>query len=291
MHHAKRSYVRVTVGTAEQNQRCVEAMRLVLVAGRFARVPQVPANRLSQPYRARIGGAIRLIAGGECPVTSLAARASLGACCGDSRCWLVSGVLAFVGRRGAFVWPSAPAKIARALESGDVAERRQAAALLGEMPEPAAAPLLVKALGDQDYRRAAARGQVGRSTAEHRPRSTACIPWLSDSDVRVRLAACELIRYVPTSQSGARPGAGAGRSRRLRCGLPRPRRWGRAARTEAVGPLLGHLDDPAPNVRAEVAQALARIGDPSAAVPLIGKVGDSAPEVRRAVARCAGRAR
>src|SRR5258706_12309362 len=48
VHHAKRSYVRVTVGTAEQNQRCVEAMRLGL--SRAVRpAPQVPVNRLSQP--------------------------------------------------------------------------------------------------------------------------------------------------------------------------------------------------------------------------------------------------
>jgi len=47
VHHAKRGYVRVTVGTAEQNQLCVEAMRLVL--SRAVRpLPQVPANRLSQ---------------------------------------------------------------------------------------------------------------------------------------------------------------------------------------------------------------------------------------------------
>jgi histidinol-phosphate aminotransferase len=48
VHHAKRSYVRVTVGTAEQNQRCVDAMRLVL--SRSARaIPQVPVSRVSQP--------------------------------------------------------------------------------------------------------------------------------------------------------------------------------------------------------------------------------------------------
>jgi histidinol-phosphate aminotransferase len=48
VHHAKRSYVRVTVGTAEQNQRCVEAMRQVL--SRSVRTaPQVPVSRLSQP--------------------------------------------------------------------------------------------------------------------------------------------------------------------------------------------------------------------------------------------------
>jgi len=48
VHHAKRSYVRVTVGTEEQNRRCVEAMRKVLARlGRAA--PAHAVDRLSQP--------------------------------------------------------------------------------------------------------------------------------------------------------------------------------------------------------------------------------------------------
>ena len=47
VHHAKRSYVRVTVGTEEQNRRCVEAMRKVL--GRLGRwAPVAAVDRLSQ---------------------------------------------------------------------------------------------------------------------------------------------------------------------------------------------------------------------------------------------------
>jgi HEAT repeat protein len=196
------------------------------------------------------------------------------------------GALTFSTVAGAFVWPSAPAKIARALESGDVAERRQAAALLGEMPEPAAAPLLIKALGDQDYD---VRLRAAKSAIRLRSVSAldTVIPWLSDSDVRVRLAACELIRYVPSQKAVLALGRVLGdpdASVRLAAAAA----MGASGATEAVGPLLGHLDDPAPNVRAEVAQALARIGDPSASVPLIGKIGDSAPEVRRAVARSLG---
>jgi histidinol-phosphate aminotransferase len=54
VHHAKRHYVRVTVGTEEQNERCVDALRGVL--GKLSRrapaappVPSLPADRLSQP--------------------------------------------------------------------------------------------------------------------------------------------------------------------------------------------------------------------------------------------------
>ena len=185
-----------------------------------------------------------------------------------------------------FVWPSAPAKIARALDSGDAAERRAAALRLGDLPEKTAAPLLLKALRDPDIdvRLHAAKSAV-------RQRSTAAvdmvIPWLSDADVRARLAACELIRYVPTVRAVVAlgrvlsdPDAAV---RQLAASA-----MGASGATEAVGPLLGHLDDPSVSVRAEVALALARIGDPSAAVPLIGKIGDSAAEVRRAVVRALG---
>jgi histidinol-phosphate aminotransferase len=48
VHHAKRSYVRVTVGTDDQNRRCVEALRKVI--GRLGRaVPQAVADGLTQP--------------------------------------------------------------------------------------------------------------------------------------------------------------------------------------------------------------------------------------------------
>jgi histidinol-phosphate aminotransferase len=48
VHLAKRSYVRVTVGTDDQNRRCVEAMRKVI--GRLGRaVPQAVADGLTQP--------------------------------------------------------------------------------------------------------------------------------------------------------------------------------------------------------------------------------------------------
>jgi histidinol-phosphate aminotransferase len=48
VHHAKRNYVRVTVGTEEQNHLCVEAMRRV-VAKLVRRAPAAPVDRLSQP--------------------------------------------------------------------------------------------------------------------------------------------------------------------------------------------------------------------------------------------------
>ncbi|HEX9294427.1 MAG TPA: HEAT repeat domain-containing protein [Polyangiaceae bacterium] len=187
---------------------------------------------------------------------------------------------------GAFVWPSAPAKVARALQSGDVAERRAAALAIGEMDARTAASLLVKALGDSDVevRLRAAKSAIRLRSAVA---LDAVIPWLSDSDVRVRLAACELIRHVPSPRAVVALGRVLG-DPDAGVRLAAAAAMGASGASEAVGPLLGHLDDPSANVRAEVAQALAHIGDPTAAVPLIGKVGDSAPEVRRAVARALG---
>jgi HEAT repeat protein len=186
----------------------------------------------------------------------------------------------------AFVWPSAPAKIARALESGDVAERRAAALKIADMGPGVAGPLLVKALGDPDVevKLNAARSAI---RLRHVAAADAVIPWLSDSEVRVRLAACEVIRYSPSRRAVLALGRVLGDPDPA-VRLAAAEAIGAAGIPEAVGPLLGHLDDPAPAVRAEVAQALARIGDATAAVPLIGKVGDSAPEVRRAVARALG---
>jgi HEAT repeat protein len=186
----------------------------------------------------------------------------------------------------AFVWPSAPARIERALKSSDVGERRAASMQLGEMDEKTAAPLLRKALADADVE---VRLRAAKSAI--RLRSAAAldvvIPWLSDADVRVRLAACELIRYVPSPRAVVALGRVLG-DPDAGVRLAAATAMGASGAAEAVGPLLGHLDDPAASVRAEVAQALARIGDTTAAVPLIGKVSDSAPEVRRAVARALG---
>jgi HEAT repeat protein len=196
----------------------------------------------------------------------------------------VLGTLAPAAR--AFVWPSAPSKIAKALGSGDVAERRIAAEQIGEMGPEVAGPLLAKALADPDVqvKLNAARSAI---RLRHAAAADAVIPWLSDAEVRVRLAACDVIRYAPSKRAvlalGRVLGDPDGAVR-----LSAAEAIGAGGFPEAVGSLLGHLDDPSPPVRAEVAQALARIGDAAAAVPLIGKVGDSAPEVRRAVARALG---
>ncbi|HKQ67847.1 MAG TPA: HEAT repeat domain-containing protein [Polyangiaceae bacterium] len=194
--------------------------------------------------------------------------------------------LAVAPAAGAFVWPSEPAKIAKALESGDVGDRRAAAAKLGEMAGKAATPLLLKALGDTDVdvRLRAAHSAVSLQSPDA---ATAVLPWLVESDARIRLAACELLHHVPSPKAAVALGRVLG-DPDAAVRLEAASAMGASGAAEAVGPLLGHLDDPSVAVRAEVAQSLARIGDVRAAVPLIGKIGDTAPEVRRAVARALG---
>src|SRR5258708_2268848 len=195
--------------------------------------------------------------------------------------------LALGPREGAaFVWPSAPARVARALHSGDVVERRSASTEIGEMDPKTAEPLLRAALSDPDVE---VRLRAAKSAIRLRSASApdAVIPWLSDADVRVRLAACDVVRHVPTPRAIVALGRVLG-DPDATVRLAAAAAMGASGSPDAVGPLLGHLDDPSASVRAEVAQALARIGDTTAAGPLIGKVGDSAPEVRRAVARALG---
>src|SRR5436853_436352 len=99
--------------------------------------------------------------------------------------------------RSPFTTPSeATCAAPSALRSNDVGERRAASVELGEMDAKTAAPLLRKALADQDVdvRLRAAKSAIRLRSAAA---LDAVIPWLSDPDVRIRLAACELIRYVP----------------------------------------------------------------------------------------------
>lgn len=201
--------------------------------------------------------------------------------------WATAVSLGLVaGTARAFVWPSAPADIARALDGDDVAERRLAAERLAELPAEMAAPLVLKALGDGelDVRLRAARSAARLRLASA---SDAVVPWLGESDARVRLAACELVRQAPTPKAIAALGRVLG-DPDATVRLTAAAAIGIAERPESVTPLLGHLDDPNPQVRVEVVLALARIGDPRAVFPLIGKVGDAVPEVREAVARALG---
>ena len=163
------------------------------------------------------------------------------------------------GPARAFVWPNVPEQVARALTSGDVAERRLAAARLAELPPEIARRLVATAMGDPDVE---VRLRVAQAAITLRmPKAgDQVIAWLSEGDARLRLAACDVIRASPTDRSVVALGRVLG-DPEPHVRLAAAAAMGSSAMPEAVSPLLGHLDDPSPEVREEVARALGRIGD------------------------------
>ncbi len=186
----------------------------------------------------------------------------------------------------AFIWPNVPDQIARALSSGDVSERRAAAQRIADLPAEVGIKLAQRAMGDPDTE-VRLRGASAAVALRMPKAGDAVMTWLSESDARLRLAACDVIRASPTERSVVALG------RVLGDPVPHVRlaaaaAMGSSGMPEAVSPLLGHLDDAAAEVREEVARALGRIGDTRAVVPLIGKVQDSVADVRKVVARALG---
>ena len=190
------------------------------------------------------------------------------------------------GDAAAFVWPNVPEQVEKALTSGDVSERRLAAARLADLPPEIALRLIPAALGDPDVE---VRLRVAQAAIARRlPKAgDAVTSWLSEGDARIRLAACDVIRAAPTDRSVIALGRVLG-DPEPNVRLAAAAAMGSSALPEAVSPLLGHLDDGSPEVREEVARALGRIGDTRAVVPLIGKVQDSVSDVRKTTARALG---
>ena len=186
----------------------------------------------------------------------------------------------------AFVWPNVPEQVARGLASGDASERRLAAGRIAELPPEIGLDLARKAMGDPDVD-VRLRGAQAAIALRMSRAGDEVIGWLTDSDPRLRLAGCDVIRAAPTDRSVVALGRVLG-DPEPHVRLAAAAAMGVSALPEAVSPLLGHLDDPSPEVREEVARALGRIGDARAVVPLIGKVQDSVPDVRRVVARALG---
>jgi HEAT repeat protein len=186
----------------------------------------------------------------------------------------------------AFVWPNVPDQIARALQSGDVSERRLAAQRLRELPPEMAVKLVQLAMGDPDtdVRVLGAEAAIALKVAKA---GDLVIPWLSENDPRLRLAACDTIRAAPTDHSVVALGRVLDDAD-MHVRVAAAAAMGASGLPDAVAPLLRHLDDTAPEARAEVARALGRIGDSRAVVPLIGKVQDSVSDVRKVVARALG---
>jgi cellulose synthase operon protein C len=186
----------------------------------------------------------------------------------------------------AAIWPSAAERVTQELGSPDPAVRRAAAARIGELPSAAARKLADRALVDPDVE---VRLRVVPIALELSLAGVAdkVLPWLAESEPRLRLAAAEALRRQPSARAVAQLGrALADSDPAVRAAAARA--LGASENPEAVLPLLGRLDDTVPEVRQEVVLALARLGDARAVVPLIGKVEDARPSVRAAVARALG---
>ncbi|MBK8254748.1 MAG: HEAT repeat domain-containing protein [Polyangiaceae bacterium] len=199
---------------------------------------------------------------------------------------LAAAVCTLAPSASAFVWPNVPDQIARALTSGDVNERRIAAQRLRDLPAEMAVKLVQIAMGDPDTE-VRVRGAEAAIALKIPKAGDLVIPWLSENDSRLRLAACDTIRVAPTDRSVVALGRVLD-DPDVHVRVAAAAAMGASTLPDAVAPLLRHLDDTAPEARAEVARALGRIGDLRAVVPLIGKVQDSVPEVRKTVSRALG---
>lgn len=189
----------------------------------------------------------------------------------------------------AALWPSTALRVERELRSSDLEVRRRAAQSLRDLPPSSGARLCRAALDDADVpvRLSALDACLAFGVPGLGDR---LVPWLSDAERRLRLAAAEALGESPTER--ALPSLG----RALSDADPAVRgaaaaalgRSGAVGSAEAVLSLLGHLDDAAAEVRREVALSLGELGDPRAVVPLIGKIQDARPSVREAVAQSLG---
>lgn len=183
----------------------------------------------------------------------------------------------------AVLWPSAVQRTERDLHSQDVDVRRRAAQTLRDLPRGSGARLASAALDDSDLgvRLTALDACLSFGLPALGDR---LIPWLSDGERRLRLAAAVALsespsaRAVPSLGRALADGDAGVRSAAAAA-------LGKSAAPEAVLALLGHLDDGTPEVRRVVALALGDLGDARAVVPLIGKIQDSRPTVREGVAR------
>lgn len=195
----------------------------------------------------------------------------------------------------AFTWPQEAARIEARLSSDEVEVRRAAARRLGRVSLALARPLLLKALEDQDseVKLAAARAAVELETRDVGPR---VVPWLHERDVRLRLAAVDLLHRDPAAEAIeplgralADPDARVRRGAAAALGaMGRVAHEPMEARSRAAAQLLGRLDDPETEVRVAVVDSLARLGDAKAVLPLISKLQDGEANVRIAVARALG---
>lgn len=175
----------------------------------------------------------------------------------------------------------APAEIERALSSPDPEERRRAVSQLASLEPAPAVPLVLRALGDEDWRVRKEATMAARGFLPSRPLLVALVAALRSADVGLCNAAVDVL--------GA---AGAAATPHLAAALGELGPDGRKLAVEALGrtrdraalaPLQRTLSDPDPNVRQTAAESLAAL---SSVAPetvervLLELLGDGDPIVR-----------
>ena len=196
------------------------------------------------------------------------------------------GWLAVAAPAGASIWPGAAVTVERDLTSDEVTVRQRAALRIGGLPRATLARVALKALKDPDVEVRVTAAQAALE-ANLPGLSERLLPWLTDSEPRLRLLAAEsLTLHAPARAVGPLIRALADTEASVR--RVAASALGETGASEAVVGLLGRLDDPVPEVREAVVRALTALADPRAVVPLISKIEDQHPAIRRAVALALG---
>ncbi|HTM44030.1 MAG TPA: HEAT repeat domain-containing protein, partial [Polyangiaceae bacterium] len=171
---------------------------------------------------------------------TIAALLALGVFALSSEVRVANAALLNSGIAPSVMWPSAIAQVERDLGATEAAVRRKAAEALFDLPRSAQLRLLPHVLGDADND----IKLLGAALAREANLSQApdLVPWLTDGDVRLRIAAIELYELLPDQRVisdliralGDSEASVRGRAVRALASL---------GSTEGVLPILGHIDD------------------------------------------------
>lgn len=187
------------------------------------------------------------------------------------------------------LWPTSYAKIARALESEEVDERRGAAKRLHLVPPSVGRALIVEAMDDPDVQ---VRGTVGQLALARRYAEVAerVNGWLSDAEPSIRQLGARLLGLADIGEAQVTLLA-----RLLSDPVADVRRAAASvlgqAQTEAEAAataLLNHLTDNNDGVKLAVIEALGALASPAATLPLLTKLQEPNGAVRRAALEALG---
>jgi HEAT repeat protein len=211
-----------------------------------------------------------------------------------------------------------PETVAAFLAHDDAETRASAAEALARFPRAAVLPVLRRAVDDSARRAGAAAALASLDP----PEVTALLPLVSDADPRVRVMAAQGLARVPRGPGGEDALAlrlheaiggesdtavrdallralgsvgGAGSVPALRAiatdGATDPaerfaavRALGCTGAEAAMGPLVGLLADPAPEIQAAALQALGELGEAAASLPVAARLSGTERDLRRTAA-------